>query len=54
MRCFPSQAGKHWFDDLTFRGLMRLRGLECNAPEGLGRSLLRAKAPCRLTSRPSR
>jgi LmbE family N-acetylglucosaminyl deacetylase len=35
MECFPSQAGKHWFDDLTFRGLMRLRGLECAAPEGL-------------------
>lgn len=33
--CFASQAGKHWFDDLTFRGLMRLRGLECNAPEHL-------------------
>jgi LmbE family N-acetylglucosaminyl deacetylase len=35
MQCFPSQAGKHWFDELTFRGLMRLRGLECRAPERL-------------------
>jgi LmbE family N-acetylglucosaminyl deacetylase len=35
MECFPSQAVKHWFDDLTFRGLMRLRGLECCAPEHL-------------------
>lgn len=35
MSSFPSQAEKHWFDDLTFRGLMRLRGLECNAPEHL-------------------
>ena len=25
-------AGKHWYDDETFRGLMRLRGLECAAP----------------------
>lgn len=33
--CFASQMDKHWFDDLTFRGLMRLRGLECNAPEHL-------------------
>jgi hypothetical protein len=33
MEHFQSQAGKHWFDDLTFRGLMRLRGLECNAKE---------------------
>ena len=35
MDCFPSQREKHWFDDLTFRGLMRLRGLECAAPDGL-------------------
>lgn len=33
--CFVTQAGKHWFDDLTFRGLMRLRGLECCAPDHL-------------------
>jgi len=26
---FPSQAGRHWFDDELFRGLMRLRGMEC-------------------------
>jgi LmbE family N-acetylglucosaminyl deacetylase len=31
MRHFPTQAGKHWYDDETFRGLMRLRGLECAA-----------------------
>jgi len=31
---FPSQAHKPWFDAETFRGLMRLRGMECNAPEG--------------------
>ena len=28
-RHFPSQAEKHWFDEDTFRGLMRLRGIEC-------------------------
>ena len=32
-RHFPSQAGKRWFDPETFRGLMRLRGMESNAPE---------------------
>jgi len=32
LRHFPTQAGKHWYDDETFRGLMRLRGLECAAP----------------------
>lgn len=32
-QCFGSQQHKHWFDVETFRGLMRLRGLECRAPE---------------------
>jgi LmbE family N-acetylglucosaminyl deacetylase len=32
LRHFPTQAGKHWYDAETFRGLMRLRGLECAAP----------------------
>jgi LmbE family N-acetylglucosaminyl deacetylase len=31
MECFPSQAGKHWFDAETFEGLMRLRAMECGA-----------------------
>lgn len=35
MEFFGSQRSKHWFDDLTFRGLMRLRGMECCAPEAL-------------------
>ena len=43
MECFPTQAGKHWFDDLTFRGLMRLRGLECAAPEGLAEAFYARK-----------
>jgi len=33
-RAFPSQAGRQWFDPETFRGLMRLRGVECAAPSG--------------------
>lgn len=28
-RCYPSQAGRDWWDDETFFGLMRLRGVEC-------------------------
>lgn len=32
--CFASQAGRAWFTDDTFTGLMRLRGVECNAPGG--------------------
>lgn len=34
LTCFPSEAGKHWFSRETFMGLMRLRGMECNAPSG--------------------
>lgn len=29
---FRSQRDRHWFDDDTFRGLARLRGLECASP----------------------
>ena len=31
---FESQRGKKWFDRDTFRGLMRLRGMESNSPSG--------------------
>ena len=31
-RHFPTQAEKPWFDRDTFRGLARLRGLECASP----------------------
>ncbi|WP_353476707.1 PIG-L family deacetylase (plasmid) [Salipiger sp. H15] len=30
---FASQRSKDWFDTDTFRGLARLRGMECRAPE---------------------
>jgi LmbE family N-acetylglucosaminyl deacetylase len=33
MRHFGTQRGKDWFDPETFLGLMRLRGMECRAPE---------------------
>jgi hypothetical protein len=29
---FGTQRGKDWFDEETFRGLARLRGMECRAP----------------------
>jgi LmbE family N-acetylglucosaminyl deacetylase len=32
-RHFGTQRSKDWFDDETFRGLARLRGMECRAPE---------------------
>ena len=31
---FASQRSKRWFSEDTFRALMRLRGVECNAAEG--------------------
>jgi LmbE family N-acetylglucosaminyl deacetylase len=34
METFQSQSGKHWFKPETFLSLMRLRGMECNAPSG--------------------
>jgi len=30
--CFPSQRQRKWFDAELFRGQLRLRGVECNAP----------------------
>lgn len=34
MEAFQSQRSKHWFQEDTFFSLMRLRGMECNAPSG--------------------
>lgn len=31
---FPSQTSKPWFDAELFRSLPRVRGIECNAPDG--------------------
>ncbi|MEZ5817617.1 MAG: PIG-L deacetylase family protein [Hyphomicrobiaceae bacterium] len=33
MQNFATQRSKDWFDAETFRGLARLRGMECRAPE---------------------
>jgi LmbE family N-acetylglucosaminyl deacetylase len=29
--CYPSQAGRGWFDDEAFLGLMRVRGVQCRS-----------------------
>jgi LmbE family N-acetylglucosaminyl deacetylase len=34
MDTFQSQCNKQWFQQDTFLSLMRLRGMECNAPSG--------------------
>jgi LmbE family N-acetylglucosaminyl deacetylase len=41
---FPSQAGRTWFRRETFEALMRLRGIECNAPEGFAEAFHVRKA----------
>ena len=34
LECFESQRPKAWFTESTFEAIARLRGIECNAPEG--------------------
>jgi LmbE family N-acetylglucosaminyl deacetylase len=41
---FPSQSGKPWFTADLFRGLARIRGMECVAPEGLAEAFYCRKA----------
>jgi LmbE family N-acetylglucosaminyl deacetylase len=40
---FPSQAGRQWFDDATFLALARLRGVGCNAAEGVAEAFYASK-----------
>ena len=40
---FASQAGKAWFTADTFRALLRLRGIEANAPDGLAEAFFAPK-----------
>ena len=40
---FGSQAGRDWFDAETFRGLARLRGMECRAPGGYAEAFVGRK-----------
>ncbi len=34
LESFSSQRDKHWFNEEAFRGLLRLRGIECKSPSG--------------------
>jgi LmbE family N-acetylglucosaminyl deacetylase len=40
MTAFPSQVGKSWFTEETFRAVLRLRGIECRAPDGLAEAFV--------------
>ena len=44
LECFPSQRDKHWFTRETFMALMRLRGIESNAPSGYAEAFYCRKA----------
>ncbi len=44
MEVFGSQRSKHWFQESTFEALMRLRGMECNAPSGYAEAFYCRKA----------
>jgi LmbE family N-acetylglucosaminyl deacetylase len=43
MRSFPSQAAKRWFTEDTFRGLMRLRGVESVSDSGFAEAFYARK-----------
>jgi len=34
LNCFKSQASNHWFSEDLFKSILRVRGMECNAPNG--------------------
>jgi LmbE family N-acetylglucosaminyl deacetylase len=44
LAAFPSQRSKRWFTDETFLALLRLRGVESGAPEGLAEAFYARKA----------
>ena len=44
--CFPSQIDKQWFDEQTFRGLSRIRGLQCASTSGYAEAFYSRKLVC--------
>ena len=48
LSCFETQRAKPWFDEATFLGLARLRGLECRAPAGYAEAFHARKIGGRL------
>jgi LmbE family N-acetylglucosaminyl deacetylase len=43
MEVFQSQRSRRWFEDSTFLALLRLRGMECNAPSGYAEAFFSRK-----------
>jgi LmbE family N-acetylglucosaminyl deacetylase len=50
MSAFPSQRSKRWFSEATFDSLMRLRGIECGAPEGYAEAFYGRKVVIQTTA----
>jgi LmbE family N-acetylglucosaminyl deacetylase len=46
---FGTQRSKDWFDADTFRGLARLRGMECRAPSGYAEAFVARKSTLVVT-----
>jgi LmbE family N-acetylglucosaminyl deacetylase len=46
LESFATQRSRSWFDAETFRGLMRLRGVECGASSGYAEAFDAAKVAC--------
>jgi LmbE family N-acetylglucosaminyl deacetylase len=44
LECFASQQRRNWFTRSTFEAIARLRGIECNAPEGFAEAFHVRKA----------
>jgi LmbE family N-acetylglucosaminyl deacetylase len=51
LEVFGSQRSKDWFDEETFRGLMRLRGMECRAAETYAEAFFARKTILSLDAR---
>jgi LmbE family N-acetylglucosaminyl deacetylase len=51
MELFATQRSKDWFDDATFLGLMRLRGVECRSPSGYAEAFVSRKFSVELNGR---
>ena len=43
LECFESESKKAWFTRSTFEAIARLRGIECNAPEGFAEAFYMRK-----------
>jgi LmbE family N-acetylglucosaminyl deacetylase len=54
MELFATQRSKDWFDDATFLGLMRLRGVECRAPSGYAEAFVSRKFTVELSNHDGR